>query len=58
LTITVRSRTRWSDGQPEHLEYTAQEIEALGVEFKKLEIELFKLRRRISIRQSRAPKAD
>jgi hypothetical protein len=47
LTITVRSGTRWNDGQPEQLEYTAQEIEALGVEFKKLEIELFKLRRRI-----------
>jgi hypothetical protein len=29
LTITIRSRTRWNDGQPEHVEYTAQEIEAL-----------------------------
>jgi len=47
LTITVRSGTRWSDGQPEHLEYTAQAIEALVREFERLEIELFKLRRRI-----------
>jgi hypothetical protein len=29
LTITVRNGTRWKDGQPEHVEYTAQEIEAL-----------------------------
>ncbi len=55
LTITVRSGTRWNDGQPEHLKYTAQEIEALGAEFKKLEIELFKLRRRIEARRSRNP---
>jgi hypothetical protein len=52
LTITVRSGTRWNDGQPEHLEYTAQEIEALGAEFKKLEIELFKLRRHIEARRA------
>ena len=52
LTITVRSGTRWNDGQPEQLEYTAQEIEALGVEFKKLEIELFKLRRHIEARRA------
>jgi hypothetical protein len=55
LTITVRSGTPWNDGQPEHLKYTAQEIEALGAEFKKLEIELFKLRRRIEARRSRNP---
>ena len=29
LTIKLRSGTRWNDGQPEHVEYTAQEIEAL-----------------------------
>jgi hypothetical protein len=52
LTVTVRSGTRWNDGQPELLEYTAQEIEALGAEFKKLEIELFKLRRRIEARRA------
>jgi hypothetical protein len=42
LTITVRSGTRWSDGQPEHAE--------LVEEFKSLEIELFKLRCRIEAR--------
>jgi hypothetical protein len=52
LTITVRSRTRWNDGQPEQVEYTAQEIEALVGEFERLEIELFKLRRRIEARQA------
>jgi hypothetical protein len=52
LTITVRSGTRWNDGQPEHLEYTAREIEALVAEFKKLEIELFKLRRHIESRRA------
>jgi hypothetical protein len=51
LTITVRSETRWNDGQPEH-QYTAREIEALGGEFKKLEIELFKHRRRIEARHA------
>ncbi len=52
LTITVRSGTRWSDGQPEHIEYTAQEIEALVVEFERLETELFKLRHRIEARRA------
>ena len=52
LTITVRSRTRWNDGQPEQVEYTAQEIEALVGEFERLEIELFKLRRRIEARHA------
>ena len=51
LTITVRSGTRWSEGKPDHVEYTAQEIEALVGEFERLEIELFKLRRRIEARQ-------
>jgi hypothetical protein len=51
LTITVRSETRWNDGQPEH-HYTVREIEALGGEFKKLEIELFKHRRRIEARHA------
>jgi hypothetical protein len=50
LTITVRSGTRWNDGQPEHLEYTAQKIKALAEEFERLETELFKLRRRIEAR--------
>src|SRR5262245_32989880 len=27
VTITVRSGTRWKGGQPEHVEYTAREIE-------------------------------
>ena len=40
-----------SEGQPDHVEYTAQEIEALVGEFERLEIELFKLRRRIEARQ-------
>jgi hypothetical protein len=52
LTITVRSETQWNDSQPEHLEYTAREIETLGGEFKKLEIELFKHRRRIEARHA------
>ena len=52
LTITVRSGTRWNDDQPEHVGYTAQEIEALVEEFKRLEIELFKLRRRIEARHA------
>jgi hypothetical protein len=52
LTITVRSGTRWNDGQPEHVEYTAQEIEALVGEFERLEIELFKLRHRIEARRA------
>jgi hypothetical protein len=52
LTITVRSGTRWNDGQPEHVEYTAQEIEALVGEFERLETELFKLRRRIEARHA------
>ena len=52
LTIRVRSGTRWSDGQPEHIEYTAQEIEALVVEFERLETELFKLRHRIEARRA------
>ena len=52
LTITVRSGTRWKDGQPEHVEYTAQEIEALVGEFERFEIELFKLRRRIEARHA------
>jgi hypothetical protein len=52
LTITVRSGMRWNDDQPEHVEYTAQEIEALVEEFKRLEIELFKLRRRIEVRHA------
>jgi hypothetical protein len=52
LTITIRSRTRWNDGQPEHVEYTAQEIEALVGEFARLEIELFKLRHRIEARHA------
>jgi hypothetical protein len=51
LTITVRSGTRWNDGQPEHLEYTAQKIKALAEEFERLETELFKLRRRIEARR-------
>ena len=50
LTITIRSGT-WNDGQPEHLEYTAQKIKALVGEFERLETELFKLRRRIEARQ-------
>jgi hypothetical protein len=50
--ITVRSGTRWNDGQPEHVEYTAQEIEALVGEFERLEIELFKLRHRIKARRA------
>ena len=50
LTITVRSGTRWNDGQPEHLDYTAQKIKALAEEFERLETELFKLRRRIEAR--------
>ena len=50
LTITVRSRTRWSDGQPDHFEYTAQKIKALVGEFERLETKLFKLRRRIEAR--------
>jgi hypothetical protein len=37
-SITLRSGTRWNDGQPEHVEYTAQEIEALVGEFERLEI--------------------
>ena len=49
-TIKVRSGTRWNDGQPEHLEYTAQKIKALAEEFERLETELFKLRRRIEAR--------
>jgi hypothetical protein len=48
LTITVRSGR--NDGQPEHVEYTAQEIKALVGEFERLETELFKLRRRIEAR--------
>jgi hypothetical protein len=52
LTITIRSKTRWNDGQPEHVEYTAQEIEALVGEFARLEIELFKLRHRIEARHA------
>ena len=44
--------TRWNNDQPEHVEYTAQEIEALVEEFKRLEIELFKLRRRIETRHA------
>ena len=52
LTITVRSGTRWKGGQPEHVEYTAQEIEALVGQFERLEIELFKLRRRIEARHA------
>jgi hypothetical protein len=52
LTITVRSGTRWNDGQPEYVEYTVQEIEALVGEFERLEIELFKLRRRIEARRA------
>jgi hypothetical protein len=51
LTITVRSGTQWNDGQPEHLEYTAQKIKALAEEFERLETELFKLRRRIEARR-------
>jgi hypothetical protein len=54
LTIAVRSGTQWNDGQPEHLEYTAQKIKALAEEFERLETELFKLRRRIEARW-RAP---
>jgi hypothetical protein len=50
LTITVRSRTRWSDGQPDQFEYTAQKIKALVGEFERLETKLFKLRRRIEAR--------
>ena len=52
LTITVRSGRRWNDGQPEHLKHTVQKIEALGGEFKKLAIDLFKLRRRIEARRA------
>jgi hypothetical protein len=52
LTITVRSGTRWSEGQPDHVEYTAQDIKALAGEFEKLQIELFKLRRRIDARRA------
>jgi hypothetical protein len=55
LTITIRSRTRWNDGQPKHVEYTAQEIEALVGEFERLEIELFKLRHRIEARHAASP---
>jgi hypothetical protein len=51
LTITVRSGTRWSEGQPDHVEYTAQDIKALAGEFERLQIELFKLRRRINARR-------
>jgi hypothetical protein len=52
LTITVRSGTRWNDSQPDHVEYTAQEIKALVGEFERLETELFKLRRRIEARHA------
>jgi hypothetical protein len=52
FTMTVRSGTRWNDGQPEYVEYTVQEIEALVGEFERLEIELFKLRRRIEARHA------
>jgi len=55
LTITLRSGTRWNDGQPEHVEYTAQEIEALVGEFEKLGIGLFKLRHRIEARHAASP---
>jgi hypothetical protein len=50
LTITVRSGTRWNDRQPEHVEYTAQEM--LVGELKRFEIKLFKLRRRIEARHA------
>jgi hypothetical protein len=52
LTITVRGGTRWVDDQPKHVEYTAQDIAALVREFERLEVELFKLRRRIEARRA------
>jgi hypothetical protein len=51
LTIRVRAWTAWNDGQPEHVEYTVQDIEALVRKFESLEVELFKLRRRIEARR-------